>query len=52
MQANNQALREFESQKVYELSMGLKNEHIPRDILSEDSVSPPSVSKYVTGKGK
>jgi hypothetical protein len=32
--------------------MGMKNMHIPRDIIDEDLVSPASVSKYVSGRGK
>jgi hypothetical protein len=43
--------RKKESQKAYENYMELENKHMPRDIISERSVTPASVSKF-TEKGK
>lgn len=52
MKKNNEELKDIEIQKVYELSFGIKNTFIPRDIIDEEFVSSASVSKYVSGRGK
>jgi hypothetical protein len=52
MLKDNAEFGEEECRKVYELNMGLKNDHIPRNIIDSWDVTPASVSKYVSGRGK